>query len=306
MKLNTVQSVLAAMLSVHVSIAMAAPPSIGVAVTQGSFRVDNSTVAGNATLLEGTTVETQHTVGLLELSQGARLALSADSKGRVYGDHMVLEKGSTKFEKPLGYRLEARGLTIQPDNGAASARVALSGAKAVEVAALTGWFRVLNQNGVLVASLSPGTALELEQQGASNGEPWKLAGCLKIASGHFTLTDDTTNVTVEATGVGLDAETGNRVEVTGTMDPAATPVSGASQMIRVNLLKRLGKGCGAGPGKKGAAAAGAGGAAAGATIAGISATTVAIVGGVAAAAVVGGLASGGKLAGSSVSTATSR
>jgi hypothetical protein len=303
MKVNTVQSVLAVMLSFHVSIAMAAPPSIGVAVTQGSFRVDNSTVAGNATLLEGTTVETQRTVGSIELAQGARLALSADSKARVYGDHTVLEKGSARFEKPLSYRLEARGLTIQPDNGIASARVAVSGAKAIEVAALTGSFRVLNANGVLVASLAPGTALELEQQGASNGEPWKLAGCLKASSGHFTLTDDTTNVTVETTGVGLDAETGNRVEVTGTMDPAATPVSGASQLIRVNQLKRLGKGCGV---RKGAAAAGAGGAAAGATIAGISATTVAIIGGAAAAAVVGGLAAGGKLSGSGSANTTSR
>jgi hypothetical protein len=37
---------------------MAAPPSIGVIRSSGDFQVDGSTVSGNATLFEGSTVQT--------------------------------------------------------------------------------------------------------------------------------------------------------------------------------------------------------------------------------------------------------
>jgi hypothetical protein len=162
---------------------------------------------------------------------------------------------------------------------------------------------VMNAKGTVIANLTPGTALEFDPQASSQGEPWKLSGCLRAIPGHFMLTDDTTNVTVEAMGAGLDKEAGNRVEIIGAMDPTGSPVSGASQVIRVSQLKRIGKGCPASAGK-GAAAAGAGGAAAGSTIAGISTTTILIIGGVAAAAAVGGLAASGTL--SSHGSSTSR
>ena len=239
MKLRMVQSVVATLVSLNLSIVMAAPPSIGVAVTRGSFRVDDSSVSGNATLVEGTTVETQRTASSLQLTSGAHIALSSDSKGRVYGDHILLEKGGGEMEHLVGYRVEARGLTLQSQTGLAKAQVALAGAHMVQVAALTGSFRVLNAQGMLVANLTPGSALEFDPQAASQGEPWKLTGCLRSAAGHFTLTDDTTAVTVEATGAGLDRESGNRIEILGAMDPAATPVSGASQLIRVSQVKHI-------------------------------------------------------------------
>jgi O-antigen ligase len=303
-KLKTVQSVVAALVSLNLSIVTAAPQSIGVAVTRGNFRVDDANVSGNATLVEGTTVETRAAASSLQLTGGARIALAADSKGQVFGDHIVLEKGGGQMEQLLGYRVEARGLILESQTGVAKAQVALAGPHMVQMAALTGSFRVLNVKGMVVANLTPGSALEFNPQAASQGEPWKLSGCLRSAAGHFTLTDDTTSVTVEAAGASLDREAGNRVEILGAMDPAATPVSGASQLIRVSQIKRVAKGC---PVNKGAAAAGAGGAAAGAgaTVAGISTTTIAVVGGVAAAATIGGLAAANKLPGQSSASAGS-
>ncbi len=180
----------------------------------------------------------------LQLTTGAHIALASDSKGQVFGDHIVLEKGGGQMEQLLGYRIEARGLTLESQTGVAKAQVALTGAHMVQMAALTGSFRVLNAKGMVVATLTPGSALEFNPQAASQGEPWKLSGCLRSAAGHFTLTDDTTSVTVEASGAGLDREAGNRVEILGAMDPAATPVSGASQLIRVSQIKHLGNGCG--------------------------------------------------------------
>ena len=306
-KSKTVQSVVASVVALSLVLCLSlsgAALAIGTIAANGSFRVDEATVSGNATLFEGATVETRLSGSVLDLSAGPHLSLSADSKGRVFGDHLVLEKGSGKIEKSAGFRMEARGLTIRPEMGTASARVTLAGATGVQVAVLAGGFRVLTARGLLVAEMAPGVALEFEPQAAStNGEPWKLTGCLRVVTGHFLLTDEVTNVTVELAGAGLDAEGGNRVEASGALDPSGSPVSGATQFIRVTRVKRLGKGCVATG--KGAAAAGAGGAAgtagkagaAGGHAAAISAGTIAVIGGVAVAATVGGLAAASKLPG---------
>jgi hypothetical protein len=288
--------------------AMAAPPVIGTVTAAGAFRVDNSGVAGNATLFEGSLVETAGALSTTSLQSGARVLLGSMSKGRFFGDRMILEKGAGQLDKAENFRVEARGLTIQPETGNASARVTLGNGTRVEVAAFTGSFRVLNDRGVLVANLASGRAMEFEPQPSNT--PSKLTGCLVVRGVHYLLTDETTSVVVELGGPGLEKEKGNRVEVTGAMDPTATPVSDASEFIRIASVKRLGKGCPAGSGA--AAAAGAGGSAAktggnppGHT--GLSTTTlVAIIGGVAAAAVVGGLAATGKLTGSATTTTISQ
>lgn len=293
-------------------------PAIGTVAAGGSFRVDDATVAGNATLFEGTTVETERSPSALVLASGVRLSLGAESKGRVFSDRLVLERGSGEIQRAAGFRVEARGLTVRTESGAGSARVALAGGAHVQVAALTGSVRVQNTQGLLVAAIRPGHALEFAFQ--ASGEQWKLTGCLRTVAGHYLVTDEVTSVIVEVAGSGLAKESGNRVEVTGAADSAATPASGASQYIRVSGLKRMGRGCaatdkaaaagtGGGAGNTGGAAGNAGGAAGGAgkaasagKIAGLSVATVAVIGGVAAAAVIGGLAATGSLSGSSPAT----
>jgi hypothetical protein len=273
--------------------ASGAAPVIGTVVAKGAFRLDNATVIGNATLFEGATIETKSAASRMELSGGAKVLLGTESKARFYGDHMVLEKGDGQLEKASGFRFEARGLTIQPETGNASARVTLAGGARVELAALSGSFRVLNGRGMLVANVGAGRGLALEPQ--ANDTAAKLTGTLTKVGSHYILTDETTNVTVELAGQGLAKEVGNRVEITGSMDPTATPVTDASQFIRVTSLKHLGKGTGTG-----AAAAGRGGTAGGGAAShglGLSTTTIAIIGGVAAAATLGGLAAAGKLSG---------
>jgi len=310
-RIETVQAAVAAAMAFNL-VAWAAPPAIGTVIANGAFRLDNAAVTGNATLFEGSSVETASAVSRLELATGARLSLAASSKGKIFGDHMLLEKGIGQLDRAENFRVEARGLSIQPETEKSSARVALSGGTRVQVAALVGSFRVLNSRGVLIADIAAGRAIEFEPQAAST--PSKLMGCLVMHGVHYLLTDETTNVVVELGGPGLDKEKGNRVEITGAMDPTATPVSDASQFIRVSAVKRISKGCGsagaaAAAGAGGAAGKAAGGAAGGAAGAGggaISATTVAIIGGVAAAAAVGGLAAAGKLPGQGGSGTISR
>jgi hypothetical protein len=278
------KSLLAAGLALNMG--WAAPPVIGTVLANGGFRLDGSTVMGNGTLFEGSTIETQKAGSSIQLSSGARLSLGAASRGKLYGDHMVLEKGESQLENATGFRLLALGLTIQPERGSSTARVVLDGTTRARVMVLTGSFRVLNARGMLVGNLAAGTALAFEPQPAASNAT-RITGLLEKRDGHFFITDDVTKVTVQVAGPDLDAQVGSRVEVTGTMDPAAAPVSGASEVIRATHVRRLPKGSGS------AAPAGS----AGSSGAGPSGGVIAIIGGVAAGAVLGGLAAAGSLPG---------
>jgi hypothetical protein len=282
----------------------ATPPLIGTATAAGSFRVDRSTIRGNATLFEGSLVETNASISWLELPGGTVL-LAAFSRARVFEGHVSLEAGAGEFEHVTGLRMEAPGLIVQPEGDRGSARVTLGNGGRVTVAAFSGSFRALNARNRLIANIRPGSTLEFNPQ--PSGAPSRVTGCLVNRRGHFVMTDETTNVVVEVAGPALQKEQGNRVEVAGTMDPATTPVSEASQYIRVTSVKRISKGCGsrsAAPagsdgaaGKAGSAGAGTAGTSAGKSAGTISLTTIAILGGVAVAAVVGGLAVARKLPG---------
>ena len=170
----------------------------------------------------------------------------------------------------------------------------------VRVAALTGGFRVLNARGALVANVAAGSALAFEPQAPDAAAVTHITGTLTQQSGHFLLTDQVTHVTVEVTGAGLQAHVGQVVEVTGTLNAAATPVAGATQVIAatsVQTVRPLERGGAAGAAGGGAAAAGAGGAATG--VGRNWSNDIAIIGGVAAAATLGGLAASGALPGQS-------
>ena len=287
MKLTHLNRVLAGALVVNLGICEAASPAIGIVTAKGAFRLNQATVVNNASLLEGAVIETASVGSSMELSSGARFSLAADSKGRFFGDRVVLERGEGRLEKTAGLRIEARGLTIQPETGTATGRIAVSGSARVELAAVTGSFRVLNARGVVVARLPAGLALAFEPQITGGGGSVRLTGVLLNRGGHYLITDETTNVTVEVVGPGLEKDTGRRVEIVGVSDPTATPVSDASQLVRIVSAKRL-------PG--GAATAGVGGTrGSGASGIALSAGTVAVIGGVAVAAVIGGLAASGTL-----------
>ena len=292
-----VRSALAAVLTMILTapVGVSAPangaPMIGRVLAKGAFRVDNSSVTGNATLFEGATIESAADRPELELASGARISLGPESKGRVFGDHILLERGESRLDKADGFRVEARGLSVQPETGKTTGRIELAGATKVQVAALSGSFRVLNARGSIVARIPAGVTLAFEPQ-ASAGRV-RLTGRLISKGGHYLMTDETTNVTVELAGPGLAKLVGKRAEITGSMDPTATPVSDASQYVRVDAVTVRRGG--------GAVAAGSGGSAGAGGVSGlaISGTTIAIIGGVSAAAVVGGLAAAGGLGGSS-------
>jgi len=189
-----VRSLAVLILGVTPGLTIAAPPVIGTVTAGGAFRLNGDTVMANGTLTEGAVIETARGNLKVRLSGGARLSLSAGSRGKLYRDHIILERGETSLiethvENGIGFYLEASGLTIRPERETSTGRIGLLGSNRVRVAALTGGFRVLNASGVLVANVAAGSALAFEPQASAAAAMTHITGTLTEQSGHFLLTD---------------------------------------------------------------------------------------------------------------------
>jgi hypothetical protein len=169
MKNLTVRNVLGIFISLAMVNALAASASIGIATAKGSFRVDDSYVAGNATLFEGAAVETGINSGELNLSK-TRVTIGAESKGRVFGDRLILDRGKAQWAGS-GFRTLVGELQVVGADSASKALVSRRG-EAVQVASLSGTVNVLSTNGQMVMAVAAGNSYEFmpEPQGASPGE----------------------------------------------------------------------------------------------------------------------------------------
>lgn len=234
MELCSSKAVLVSVVLSSVGLMSAATPGIGVAMSQGNIFIDSSATAGNATVFSGSTLETQSAGSHVRLNDGAQLRLASDSRGKVFNDHVDLQKGSASIK---GYSANANGLTVRAD-GKASAAISLRDKGEVQIAALTGNVHVFDAAGLNIANLAPGRALDLRPQAGGNATASSLIGCpVKSANGTL-LTDETSNVTVQLRGG--NTQVGRHVQITGSMVPNATPASGATQVISVANVKDLG------------------------------------------------------------------
>jgi hypothetical protein len=217
--------------------ALAASPAVGVALSKGELRIDSSQVRGNSTVFDGSVIRTGRGISEIRLRRGAQIRLGSESGGRVYSDRFVLDKGVGEIGGDTGSWMQALDLKVTPASREATARVRLSGAKRMEVAALGGAVRVTNPEGVLLASVRSGTAVELDTQDSGAAGPSKLAGRIENVNGRFLLTDEASGVTVELVGNDIERYVQKRVSVTGSLDPIAKPGAGASQVIHVITIQ---------------------------------------------------------------------
>lgn len=271
------------------SIAMltASPPVIGVARSWGAFWINDASVPGSATILDGTSLKTGDASSDINLTNGTRVTMSSNSSATVHNDRLLLDRGTAEFSGTAAYRVEALHLRIGASDSVARVRVGVDRRNRVLVASLGGSAEVRNAQGLLVAHILAGAALTLS---ASDSTAVELTGTVQRVNGKFLLTDNVSKVTVELHGSALKSLVGKQVHITGTLssEPAA---AGAPQAVTVTSATPVGT------------AAGAGGAAAGAGAVSSSFPTIAIIGGVAAVGgTLGGLAATGVIgAASSVS-----
>src|SRR6202035_1142736 len=92
------------------SYAMAGSTAIGTASARGDMRIDGDSVKGNATLFDGTVVETGQATAALRLDRGIEIKLATGSRGTLYRDRIVLQQGTSEFAPSGPFYLEANGL----------------------------------------------------------------------------------------------------------------------------------------------------------------------------------------------------
>lgn len=191
----------------------AASSTIGVAMTNGNFVLDRSTVVGNANVFDGSVIETGKAVSDLTLSNGLKVRLGTDSRGQVFLDRLVLEKGAGQVTGGR-YVVEAGRLRVIASNSATTARVAFGTRNIVEVAAIGGAVRVITGEGTPVANIAAGGALSFTNQAGASA-PTTLCGKVVRSGGKLMLTDTITKVAVELKGADLDQYAGKSIAVMG-------------------------------------------------------------------------------------------
>ena len=73
--------------------------SIGTVSARGDFRLDSHVVRGNATLFNGSVVETGVATADLRVGKSAAITMSTNSRGTLYSDRLVLQQGESELTR---------------------------------------------------------------------------------------------------------------------------------------------------------------------------------------------------------------
>lgn len=224
--------------------AAAGTTALGTASTRGGMRVDGYAVQGNATVFDGSVVETQDVSAVLRVAHGVDLTLSKSSRGTVYSNHFVLQRGETEVAAPASYALEANGLHVTASQPNSLGIVAVTPKNAVEVAALNGSFEVRDGQGLLLSNVLPGRGLSFALLASTAPQagtaPYYVStiGMLDFENGHYYLTSNE-SVKYELVGSGLQKFVGDKVVVSGNLQPISESAPEPGQMAGTITVKTI-------------------------------------------------------------------
>jgi hypothetical protein len=217
-----------------VSYASAGTASIGTASARGDLRVDSYLVKGNATLFDGSVVETGQATADLRLEKGTEITMATSSRGTLYRDRLILKQGKSQLAANSSFQLEANGLRVTPSEPNSRGVVSLLPGNTVEVAALNGSLGVTNSQGVLLANVRPGHALSFAIQADAGANSFSGVGLLSSENGRYYITLSDTGITYEITGKDLKKFVGQKVVVTGTTQATGTTMVISANSVRTN------------------------------------------------------------------------
>jgi hypothetical protein len=248
--LKKLQTVLA--LSFMASYASAGTTVLGTASVRGNMRVDGYTVRGDATVFNGSVVETADASASLRMGHGVDITMSKSSRGTIYRDHFVLQRGASELTAPASFQLEANGLRVSSAAPNTVGVVTVTPQNAVEIATLSGSFAVRDGEGLLLSNVLPGRPLTFAMQTEASTSPQFIStvGLLDYQNGQYYFTTDD-NVKYVLTGTDqLQKFVGDKVVVTGMFNSAAPP-AGTAGTIAVKTIYVNPGGPGGGITKKG-------------------------------------------------------
>lgn len=212
--------------------------TIGTITSNGRFEMEGATIWNRGTLLDGARVVTDTTATRLLFNSGSSVQLGVTSAARVYANRVLLENGVLEGSLPSDFRVETARLGLRVEGSGSQAQIRISESGKVLVASLQGALDVRGPQGILVAHLMEGNAVELSAAPGSAAASVKLTGILNFKDGKYTLKDEITGVTSELRGDILAKWAGRRVVLTGDLLPDAKPVPGAEFVVLVQDVDR--------------------------------------------------------------------
>lgn len=210
---------------------------LGTASVRGDMRVDGYAVKGDATVFDGSVVETGDASANLRMGRGVEITMSRSSRGTIYRDRFVLQRGESELTAPASFELEANGLHVWANKPNSVALVGLTPKNTVQVAALSGSLEVRDGQGILLSDVLPGRPLSFAMQAQANTSPYSVStvGMLDVQGGQYYLTTDE-NVKYALTGQDFQKFVGDKVVITGMLEPTAQP-SGTAGTIAVKTIE---------------------------------------------------------------------
>ena len=195
---------------------------VGTVILRGDMRIDGNQVTSDATLFDGSTVETAEASATLHLNANADIMMTAGTRSIVHDGYVKLEQGKIDVKPTCGFVVEANGVRITPSSANSHAVISSN----ASVTALTGEFLILDNQGRVLSRIRNGTSQAFGTGQAQPTGPATYAGALSNLDNHsmLTLFGPDNNVTYELQGRSANKVQGKFVLVNGTIDPKRTSV----------------------------------------------------------------------------------
>jgi hypothetical protein len=208
-----------------------ASKSIGVITAHGHFTLEGAQIYGNSTLFEGSKIETRNISSELALSNGVKVQLAAGTAARIWSNRLDLERGAGQVTSNAAFTVTSGSMRVE------GARYTVHAGPEMEVAALLGNARVLNTKGALIATVPAGRNISFAMQQSATRE-----GCLVYKGNGFLLQSDQPAEVVQVTGAGLTENVGNRVIVSGPLQPTGATIAPATSVLSATAITMRSRG----------------------------------------------------------------
>ena len=222
------------------SYALAVTPSIGSLTARGETRIDNQEVQGSGTLFDGSVVETGQSISSgadLRLANNVEITLWRDSRGTLYRDHFMLQRGTAQLGASDSFRVLANGVVVVPAEAHSGGIVSIDPANSVTVEARNGTLEIKTSSGAGIALVRPGHPLKFSPLDDKSPADFSAAGTVTAENGRYYLNSTETGMKYELRGNNLQSYDGDSVVASGTLDFSAVSAAGVAGLLLASSIQ---------------------------------------------------------------------
>ncbi len=224
------------------ALAVTPSPSIGSLTGRGETRIDNQQVQGSGTVFDGSVVETGKSISSaadLRIANNVAITLLRDSRGTLYRDHLMLQRGTAQLGLTDSFRIQANGMVVVPAEAHSSGIVSIDPANSVTVEAKNGTLEIRNSSGASLALVRAGHPLTFSALTDKSPAEFSATGTISSENGHYYLNSTETGLKYEVKGDNLQSLAGTSVVASGVLETAkpAAGIAGRLHATRIQPFK---------------------------------------------------------------------